>query len=355
MTDFQVGGKVRELSLELLDLDHDNPRLPVSFRDGRASQDELALYIDKHHEPVRIAESISKHGFFVSEPLIVLSDGSGRFTVLEGNRRLVALRGLALQELRVKLQGQTSAWRGLSEIPADAMIPVVEVENRESVDSILGFRHISGIEPWDPFAQARFVADLVERLGDLEAVAERVGRSLTEIRSIYRDHDILVQAREEFELDTSRAESAFGVFKAAMGIVKLRGYINAPAPREVNPAEWPLPDDSAEPLANLLGFVYGTEHVDPVISDSRQLKDLAEVLADPSGAGEASLLETRDLSAAKDATVDHESGAHRELTKASRSIRTATNHVLANGFDHSGLRPEVEACREDLGRLEEIL
>ncbi len=354
MAELQVGGQVRNVPLELLDLDHLNPRLPIEFKDGKASQEELARYIDKHHDPVRIAESISAHGFFVSEPLIVKPEGD-RFVVLEGNRRLVALKVLASPGLRAQLAEQTRAWRGLAEISAESSIPVVEVQERDDVDSILGFRHISGIEPWDPFAQARFIAELVDRLGSLEEAAERVGRSLTEVRSIHRDHDIVVQARDEFGLDTERVESAFGVFKAAMGIVKLRSYIDAPAPREVSPDEWPLPEESSGSLGNLFGFVYGTDELDPVITDSRQLKALAEVLADSSGAGEEVLLETRDLATARSAAIDHEQGAHREIGRATRAVEAATEHVTADGFDHEGLRPRVEECRDALDVLERRL
>ena len=355
MAAVSIGGSVELLAITDLQLDRRNPRLPDALRQkSDASQEELALYIDKHHDAIRVARSIDAHGFFVSEPLIGTRSGRGSCLIVEGNRRLVALKGLSDPSLREALERQTPGWRDLGRFPSDADIPVVVVQSRHEVDALLGFRHISGIEPWDPFAQARFVADLVERArGGFAEVAQIVGRSETEVRSMYRDHDIVEQAKGQFEIDTSRAEKSFGVFNAAMGLVKLREYIGAPAPRNVDPGFYPLSDDGAEPVRRLFEYLFGDERGrGRVITDSRQLRTLARVLSPESGAAEQVLRRTRDLQEALGATVSHEEGARGELQKATRALSLAVGHISANGFSAAALRPLVDDCREALNTVE---
>jgi hypothetical protein len=289
------------LPITSLLLDTQNARFPELYELDAMSQDQISVLIDKHYDPIQIARSIARHGYFESEPLIAIATQSeGNFIVVEGNRRLTALKALASPELRALLTRQTKAWSSLpTDIELPTEIPVVVVQDRQVVVPLLGFRHISGIEPWEPISQARFIARLVADGQSLEEISELVGRPLTEVRSMYRDHEVLRQASSEFKLDTTRAEENFGVFTAAMGRTKIRDYIQAPAPREVDPEYWPLPEDSAPNMQRLLTYVFGNAGgKGRVVTDSRQLKDLGEVLSDPTGVAEAIMVETKSISEA---------------------------------------------------------
>ena len=41
-------------------------------------------------------------------------------------------------------------------------MPVVVLPDRAAATPIIGFRHISGILQWQPYAQARYIARLVD-------------------------------------------------------------------------------------------------------------------------------------------------------------------------------------------------
>ena len=79
-------------SIDDLLLDPQNPRLPVEVQEG--SPDELLKYIASHYEPLEIGRSIARHGYFPSEPIIVVEE-DGEHVVVEGNRRIAALLLLA--------------------------------------------------------------------------------------------------------------------------------------------------------------------------------------------------------------------------------------------------------------------
>lgn len=329
-----VGGAVRSLAISELRLDPANPRLPPDMQDPPRSQREIALFINKRYDPLRIAESIATHRFFESEPLIAVAEGDGEtFTVIEGNRRLTALLGLCDSDLRTEFAIENSGW---SRLTVDAArvpqrVPVLVVDRAEDVAPLLGFRHISGIEPWDPYAQARYIAQLVDKAGHtLDEVAELVGRTPTEVKSKYRDYDILGQADAVFGIDTSRARKAFGVFNNAMGRRAIRAFIGAPDPRTVDPNNWPLAEESRDNLDKLLRIVFGGPRgAGRVITDSRQLADLAKVLADASGQALLVLEASGSLPDAVEAATDPAEqflnsvrASRRELSKALQ-LRTA--------------------------------
>ena len=88
--------------------DPENPRLRHDQR-GQLSDDELLVFIEQNYEAVTVAESIARHGFFGSEPLVVHEEND-RWIVLEGNRRLTALLGLARADLRRRGLPDVSVW-----------------------------------------------------------------------------------------------------------------------------------------------------------------------------------------------------------------------------------------------------
>jgi len=331
------------LPLTKLRLDPKNPRL-ASGEQSELNQQDLLLELVNSANIYQVAESIANHGFFDSEPLIAVEE-SGEFTVVEGNRRLAALQILNDDALRSRLPKKTGAWASLGRGNAPDTVPVVVVRNRASVVPLLGYRHISGIEPWDPVAQARYIVNLVEDEElTLEEVAQQVGRPLTEVRSMYRNHEILRQADQEFGLDVTNAEKGFGVFTAAMGRPVLRSYISAPDPAQVDTNYWPLSDGARTNTATLLGYLFGEGSTGRgrVVTDSRQLKDLIEVLSDETGRGEQTLRRTRSLADALETVREPADKFITYLTSAIRAIGRAEN-----------VAPDV-LDRRSLGAIKEI-
>jgi hypothetical protein len=326
-----------------LRLDPANPRLPPEMQEPPRGQREIALYINKHYDPLRIAESISEHTFFESEPLIAVRRDDV-YVVIEGNRRLTALMGLADESLRRDFSKENAGWARLDSGNGPLSVPVLVVDNPAVVAPLLGFRHISGIEPWDPYAQARYIAQLVDRDGhSLDEVADIVGRPRTEIASKYRDFDILAQA-DQMGISTKRARKSFGVFNNAMGRRAVRAFIGAPDPRVVDPALFPLDSGAAPQLSTLITLVFGDSHgKGRVITDSRQLGQLANILAEPTGRALRVLQVTNDLQESLDAATD-------PSDQFTRAVKTAHGRLEKA----IGLDPEVVSS-SSIGQLGKIV
>lgn len=335
------------LSLDVLRLDAKNPRLPAEVQGS--SEDFLLEYIAEAYNAMEVARSIARHGYFASEPLIVIPDND-EYIVVEGNRRLVALRILADPSLAESLD-DADEWRGLAEgLDLPERIPVVVVPDRKSVAPIIGYRHISGIEPWEPYAKARFIAGLVAEGTSFEEVGNIVGERATDIAAQYRNYAIVEQSREKFGLDTGRVVRRFGVFTRSMNSLPLRVYVGAPAPSSVETAKAPVPADKSGELRELFSWLFGDDDHQAVISESRDITELGTVVA--SDEGLSILKETRDLEAAFIAAGGLRDRLVKRLTNA-RTNLVAAREDLPSYADDEEVQTLIEGCAEALAQLKQ--
>jgi hypothetical protein len=278
-------GESRVERIKNLLLDPQNPRLPES-KQG-ISQSELAEELDLGFEAFTIAESIARHGYFKSEPLIVIPSPSeeGKWITVEGNRRLTALLALAREDVRANFP-DPDKWSELaaqSGVSLETEVPIVIVQSRAEVVPIIGFRHISGILAWTPFAQARYIAKLVEDDGlTIAEVAKLIGIEKTRAGNLYRDQAIAKQATA-FGIDTGPVESSFSLLTVAMNNVKLREHIGASLGSRLEPGNAPIPQEKETELKELLTWIYGDGELAPKITDSREMTKLGKVVGSEIG------------------------------------------------------------------------
>lgn len=81
----------RRIAVASLHLDSKNPRLGRGT--NGASPRELIGYLFEHDKAMELAESIALRDFFQNEPLLVIKE-KDHYVVVEGNRRLAALKAL---------------------------------------------------------------------------------------------------------------------------------------------------------------------------------------------------------------------------------------------------------------------
>jgi hypothetical protein len=327
-------------TLDTLYPDHQNPRIPLNRRD--LADNELIVYLANKYNSLVIAKSIIKHKFFLSEPLIIIEE-EGRSIVLEGNRRLAALKLLAHPELREGLE-DIDEWNALDdeefELPAD--IPVVITTDRRGVAPIIGYRHISGVEPWDAYAKSRYIAAQVG-LSSFEETAIEVGETVGQVRAAYRNFKIAEQA-EQAGFDTSGLVNNFGTFTRLMGS-DAREFISVPQPREVSTDTAPVPAEKLPALNELLGFAFGENKV---LHDSRDIGKLSEVLTSVDGVAE--LRSSRNLQSAYIASGGLVQKLINQLTNARTSLRLALEDIDTYRED-ADVKRLLGECEEALADL----
>ena len=338
-------GEADELLLEQLHLDLKNPRLPESLQD--TDEDRILRYMAEEYAPIEVARSIALHGYFLSEPLIVLRrEDSQGFDVVEGNRRLVALRILTKPDLAAGLDDEEE-WRelaGIAKLPA--LIPVVKASSRSEVDPVIGFRHIAGIEPWDPYAKARFIAALVDRGGSFDETSGIVGESRPDVIAAYRNKKIVEQAQTDLKIDTARVISRFGVFNRAMNSPALRNHMEVK--HTIEPGEKPLKDDKKANVQEMFSWLFGDDANSAVINESRDITELGQAVE--SSEGIEILRSSRNLDAAYIAAGGLRNRMMRRLSQALGNLRAAAEDIDAYRDDEQ-VKEQVAQIREAVEAL----
>jgi hypothetical protein len=343
-------GQIENFELATLRLDHRNPRLPENLKAG--SQDDLLRYIADEYEPLEIGKSIARHGYFRSEPIIVVHEG-GENVVVEGNRRLAALLLIADPERAARLDlSDADNWSSINRrTDPPTEVPGVLAKSRNEVAPILGFRHISGIEPWDPWAQARFLAGFIDdQKKSFAETAALVGEAEGSVRQSYRNYRAARQLKK-LGVDSKPLVRKFGVFTRAMQDAGIRKFIGAPAGQDVKARKNPLPTGTASKkrVREVVTWLFGTKTTDPLFTDSRKISELGEVLDSKEALEE--LRNTGDLEAAFALTGGIKTRLLGKLARASAALDQASIDIGGYGDD-----PEVQAaldvCAEGLRALQ---
>ena len=165
-----------KVDTEFLDFDPDNPRL-IEAATTAPSDSQIIQVLADTSDLSEIVESLAANGYIDIEPLIAQKI-QGRFRVLEGNRRLAAIRILLNPDLAT---GTGIAVPELVDAVRASLktVTVYAVANPDQARDFIGFKHINGPHKWDAHAKGRFAADWYEKEKDqgltLKKIAQRLG------------------------------------------------------------------------------------------------------------------------------------------------------------------------------------
>lgn len=151
----------KQLAVSSILLDEKNPRIPPTIEplNQRLLIDDLITH-DKVYE---LAQNIVQNGYYPVESLIVIKEDA-RIVVIEGNRRLAALKLLITPEAAP--EGQVARFRALSSRVDKTTIKKVKViiaPDRQAAAPIIMSRHTNvQIERWEPIQQASYYTNLLQ-------------------------------------------------------------------------------------------------------------------------------------------------------------------------------------------------
>ena len=149
-----------KINLNLLKFDEKNPRLPVRLQ-GETDENQVIDYMIRYGNIIELMLSIAETGYSDAEPLLVVQDMDGTYTVVEGNRRLAALKLLNKPELaKIRVQSVKSVIDEAKNKPTE--IPCILYPKREDVLDYLGYRHITGVKDWGALEKARYLDQLYQ-------------------------------------------------------------------------------------------------------------------------------------------------------------------------------------------------
>jgi hypothetical protein len=343
------------IDVGLLDFDPENPRF-LDIAPGSQQADELATKRMVEEENLdELVDSIGQQGFFPGEPLLVTpSANEGRYVVVEGNRRLAALRVLTGKVFDGVLTNS------LADAVARASYKPTEVScfvfaERRDILKYLGFRHISGPRRWEPLSKARYLANLILNFyadlpqeEQIRAVARDIGSRRDYVAQLLTTLNLYNRAREAdfYGLQRVREKDiSFSLLSTALSYRNIVEFLKLSGRDAVTVEK--VDDDHAK---ELLSWMFAQDQSgDTVLGESRRLKHLAAVVASEIAVTE--LRRTNDLDQAYLYTSGPSEAFSKLLTSAdealSECIGLLGGDIVPDG-SHDALVERIVNRAEDL-------
>lgn len=279
--------KIEWIDSDRLEFDPKNPRF---FRLQGGSTDEIVISEMLDDEGVQdLMSSIGQQDYFPGEPLLVSPTENGGYIVVEGNRRLAAVKLLNGQLLPPRRKARSVAMLIDEAKFKPTQLPCIVYESRDLVLRYLGYRHITGIKEWDALSKARYLADLREtfysELSDdeqLRTIAKEIGSRSDVVGKLLSGLALFDAAEENkfFRKNNLSPEVVdFSYVTTAIGYKNIAGWLGLDS----------APVGSADGvninnLENLFYWMYAPQqNGKTVVGETRRLKELAAVVHSEDG------------------------------------------------------------------------
>lgn len=268
-----------ETNLQGLYFDPDNPRLIGEF-DG--DQNKIFRYLISEIGVDDLLQSISTIGFIDGDPFIVRERSDGGYFVIEGNRRLAALK-LLIGET----PGDGDPLPTVPSMPPDQRDQLMRVRvqsgwSDELLQAYLGYKHVTSAREWPPEAKAKFVfthAGGNFSKDNLTKFAKSLGTNYASLKRWLVAYLALRQAEEAGKFDPSLVPSKryFGTFYTLLGGAAVKEFLDI---RDDPISDTPVPPDRIEQLGDFVSWTIGSKAKAPIVNSRDQTK-FEQVLESP--------------------------------------------------------------------------
>ena len=282
-TSSDVENHIFYLSPEELVLDQDNPRLlPEEYSGIELTTEEDIIRALAQYDLNELLQSIAENGYLNIEPLYIQKIDHGKYKVLEGNRRLAAIKLLRNNELARKCGINLPKIESRIFATTDKIL-VHEAQNEKDGLAYIGFKHINGPHKWDSIAKARFVLNLYKKKYPIDQISKMIGDTHNTIQKMIIGMTVLEQASEEGIFYIEDRHSSLKVFPfshlyTALTRKEYQQYLGL----QKNVLKNPVPAENLSRLEKVLHWIYGSKSDDirPVIkSQNPDIKNLGTVLS----------------------------------------------------------------------------
>ena len=264
---------IEYMSVSELRFDYKNPRLPEFDLGSETPETEIIRILWDAMDVRELVMSISASGFFPHEPLIVAEE-DGKNVVIEGNRRLAAVRLLSDPSLVSKLEVSVRHLDQEARLRLNEL-PVIRSSRRDAW-RYLGFKHVNGPAKWGSYAKSKYIAE-VHRSHEvsLKDIGAQIGDTHRTVQRLYRGLMVIEQAERLQVFDRNdrwRRHFSFSHIYTGIDYPNISKFIGLNP--ENSESTDPVPRERKIELGELCCWIYGSKKQErpPVVE--RQNPDL---------------------------------------------------------------------------------
>lgn len=310
-----------------IDFDPENPRF---YRLNNAHSEAAVIEEMLDDEGAQdLMLSIGQKGYFPGEPLLVIQEATGKYTVIEGNRRLAAVKLLNGEVLPPERRKKSIAiiQAEVKEQPPFEL-PCLIYKTRREILRYLGYRHITGIKEWDSLSKAKYLAQLreefygeLEQVDQLRALAKDIGSKSGYVGQLLTGLSIYLRAEDSkfFGLQLEPKDIEFTYITTALGYQKIHEWLGLEGSTDIQIAG--LIEDN---LKHAYAWMFvKNQQGQTILGETRRLDEMAAVVS--SADAITVLLETGNLSEAYLYTDGPQASLEKALDAAIKNVRVVWN------------------------------
>lgn len=323
---FETETKLEYIDQQLLDFDPNNPRFGGSMENRKPEEIQKALF-EAPYFASELVDSFLKNGFIDYEPLVVRRKGQ-RFTVIEGNRRLAAIREILANPNCYK--GKTD---DLKSIPALVFPDKPDDEQKSEMRVYLGIRHLNPIREWPSLSKAVYLDRACKEPGGLDRALEETQLKRADARRFLVPYRLLkyVDAKLPEGLD-------FWMLGEALSRTGIKKFLQL----EIDSKTLEIQNCDKKSADLLLNYLYGPTHKGGsrdvskrVVDDTRDLSRLGRVLGSEKATAELRLGKTLEEA---EIFVDTREESIERLVKATKELGVLIKKLLTKNKGEAGTR-----------------
>jgi hypothetical protein len=332
-----VSSHVRvEIPTDRLLFDIQNPRLVGELSSGSTGDIPVIQHLCETADIAELVISIIKNTFVDFEPIVVIKATDQNYRVLEGNRRLAAIKLLLdpilSQQLESSLKYHIDRPLPLDVEASIKTIQAIEVTCEEDAQAYIGFKHINGPHKWTSFAKAKFVTNWFKQGMPIDEIARKVGDKNQTVKDLIAGMLVLEQAEEEELFDisdrTKRGVFGFSHLYTALNRKEYRSFLGLSKGWTDDMQENPVKKENLDKLEKTLKYMYGSKRdsIDSVIkSQNPHLGELGVVLSHPIAIQK--LIDTNNLQLALEETESQSALFEKSLIASHTNLQKAAGTV----------------------------
>lgn len=326
-----------KLKLGDLLLDPNNPRFselgeelnPVP--EGRFADDKVQMNtLDKMKNPLfdvaELRDTIKTIGFLPMDRIVVrkwkgqTTNGNPKYVVIEGNRRVTALKWLINLHEIGKETFTESELHNFTELESlllnDELAPIA------ATLILPGLRHVSGIKEWGAYQKAKAIHALRKGGMSSQEAAQSLGLSTKAANSAYRCYLALEQMKRDEEFGEYAEPRMYSYFEEVFKRANLKTWLEWNEEKERFDAE--------EKVVEFYGWMVpqGEDNKEAKLPESKSVRDLSQLLSDENALNILRLPDGTLSRALARFEVDHPEDWYPKVVAATAAIKSLTPDML---------------------------
>ena len=333
-----------DVSLDQLLLDPNNPRFSElgealnSIPEARFAEDKIQLNTKEKmkssiFDVSELKDTIKTVGFLPMDRIVVRkwkgtnADGKERYIVIEGNRRVTALKWL------IDLHENGKETFSQEQIKNFTQLGVLILDDKLAPETAIlilpGLRHVSGVKEWGAYQKAKAVHALRKAGLSPQEVAQSLGLSTRAANTSYRCFLALEQMRADEEFGEFATPKMYSYFEEAFKRPDVKEWLNWGDESEHF--------DHEEHLKEFYSWMVPSDDGDgsPKLPESKSVRDLGIIVKDEQA---LNVFRSPDGSLSRAIAkfqIDHPEDWFPKVLQASDAIKGLTPDKLRKMNEHS--------------------